>query len=143
VVETPESARNTTYFPFSNYEREIRATWDPCEGHGDGGCGSWLTTATINRRGYVFGGQIVATRVSGDPVAGNNGLFYRHTDHLGSTTLLTKTNGDAVSGSTTRYYPFGGWRTMPSQTISDRGFTGHRSNNLGSEGIGLVYMNAM
>jgi RHS repeat-associated protein len=118
----------------------VRGVWqNPCEGPCDY---TWVTTATIRRSGYAFGGQVVATRVTGDPVPGNNGLFYLHTDHLGSTTLLTNISGDVVSGSTARYYPFGGFRTTPTQAITDRGFTGHRSNNLGSEGIGLVYMNA-
>ncbi|MCA9933102.1 MAG: hypothetical protein KC415_04225, partial [Anaerolineales bacterium] len=56
------------------------------------------------------------------------------------------------SGSTARYLPlrqaqcrpFGGWRTEPTANLTDRGFTGHRHNNLGSapEDIGLVYMAA-
>ncbi len=29
-------------------------------------------------------------RVTGDPVGSNNGVFYLHTDHLGSTSLVTK-----------------------------------------------------
>ncbi|MCA9959089.1 MAG: RHS repeat-associated core domain-containing protein, partial [Anaerolineales bacterium] len=50
----------------------------------------------------------------------------------------------AVSGSTARYLPFGGWRTEPTAGLTARGYTGHRHNNLGStpEGIGLIYMAA-
>ncbi|MBE7529139.1 MAG: hypothetical protein HS099_05340 [Ardenticatenaceae bacterium] len=42
--------------------------------------------------------------------------------------------------------PFGGYRpgSAPTQTITDRDFTGHLHNNIGSgaDDIGLVYMNA-
>jgi hypothetical protein len=31
---------------------------------------------------------MIATRVSGDPVSGNNGLSYFYSDHLGSASAL-------------------------------------------------------
>ncbi|MBE7528199.1 MAG: hypothetical protein HS099_00500 [Ardenticatenaceae bacterium] len=30
---------------------------------------------------FPIGGQVVATRVTNDPVSGNNGLFYMYSDH--------------------------------------------------------------
>jgi hypothetical protein len=60
--------------------------------------------------------------------------------------ILVNTNQFCVSstfgikgGSTTRYHPFGSYRgTTPSQTVTDRNYTGHAHNN----DLGLVYMNA-
>ncbi|MCL4872113.1 MAG: hypothetical protein KJ063_24390 [Anaerolineae bacterium] len=45
-------------------------------------------------------GQAIATRITGDPT--NNGLFYLHGDHLGSTSLLTygSSPGNMVPGTT-------------------------------------------
>jgi len=90
----------------------------------------------IKRGTYTLAGQPIAMRVSGDPTSANNGVFYIHTDHLGSTTVLGK--GSATSpfaGSTTRYYPFGGYRTTPTQSVTDRGYTGHRHNDDGKHGL--------
>jgi RHS repeat-associated protein len=92
--------------------------------------------STITRSSYGIAGQMIATRVSGDPVSGNNGLSYFFNDHLGSMSVLRKPNGTAV---TTRYLPFGGYRgTTPTQTISDRDFTGQKENME----LGLLYYNA-
>jgi RHS repeat-associated protein len=58
----------------------------------------------------------------------------------GSTSMLHK-SGQSVPfpGSTTRYYPFGGYRgPAPSQAITDRDFTGQRENME----LGLLYYNA-
>ncbi|MGH2543488.1 MAG: peptidoglycan DD-metalloendopeptidase family protein [Ardenticatenaceae bacterium] len=41
-----------------------------------------------------------------------------------------------------RYFPFGQHRTTPTATIQDRGFTGHKHNNLGAPDLELIYMNA-
>jgi hypothetical protein len=83
-------------------------------------------------------GQVVAVKVSGDPIATNNGLFYVYSDHLGSTTALIDSSGDLI-GSPTRYLPFGEYRgAAPTQTVTDQGFTGHKHN----DDIGLIYMNA-
>ena len=84
----------------------------------------------------------VARRVQ--VVGGSNTRYYLHSDHLGSTSLATTTAGSLVAGSTSRYTPFGNWRTEPTANLTDRGFTGHMHNNLGSgaEDIGLVYMAA-
>jgi RHS repeat-associated protein len=92
---------------------------------------------------YYFGSQRVALRISGDPDPERNGLFYIHTDHLGSTSLLSygqghEDVGEEVPGSRAAHLPFGEYRVEPAAGLSDRGFTGHRA--LG--GLGLVHMKA-
>jgi hypothetical protein len=37
-----------------------------------------------------------------------------------------------VLNSIAPYLPFGDWRTQPSADLTDIGYTGHKSNNLGS-----------
>ena len=78
--------------------------------------------------------------MSGDPVSGNNGLFYVLSDHLDSTSLLATGSGSVVGGSTTRYLPFGGYRpgSAPTQAITDRDFTGQKENME----LGLLYYQA-
>ena len=53
--------------------------------------------------------------------------------------------GGLVSGSYAAYEPFGAFLLRPTVTnpsVTDRGFTGQRSNNLSPAWLGLVYMNA-
>ena len=57
--------------------------------------------------------------------------------------------GTPVDWALARYEPFGGYHTRPATTanpdIATRGFTGHRGNNTGTQGIqnlNLIYMNA-
>lgn len=93
----------------------------------------------IKRSSYGIAGQMVAFRVTGDPVSANNGLFYVLSDHLGSTSMLVNSNGGTVTGSTTRYLPFGGYRgTAPTPSITDRDFTGQKENME----LGLLYYGA-
>jgi RHS repeat-associated protein len=93
----------------------------------------------IQRSRYSLAGQTIAIRVSGDPVSGNNGLFYYLTDHLGSTSALMTSSNGIRSGSMTRYHPFGSYRgNAPAQQLTDQGFTGHKQN----DDLGLIYMNA-
>jgi RHS repeat-associated protein len=85
---------------------------------------------------YFLGGRQIALRRNGQ-------LFYLHGDHLGSTSVMSYGQGHgnmntAVPDSRGRYLPFGGWRATPTQTITDRGYTGHKQN----DDIGLIYMNA-
>ena len=106
----------------------------------------------IQRRTYFLAGQAIATRISGDPDANRNGLFFMHSDHLGSASVMSygyndngtahPQQGQAVPGSTARYLPFGDWRWEPTADLTDIGFTGHKSNNVGNNDIGLIYMNA-
>ena len=98
-----------------------------------------VTTAqigTTQRLNYLFGGQAIAVRNSG----GLNSLTYLHGDHLGSVNVLTDDNGAVVSGSVSKYDPFGAYRTQRSDTENptEMGFTGHHHD----DGIGLIYMNA-
>ena len=53
-------------------------------------------------------------------------------------------NGVAVTGTISRYLPFGDWRTEPTAGLTDEGYTGHKHNNLGggADDLGLIYMNA-
>ncbi|MBK8987684.1 MAG: RHS repeat-associated core domain-containing protein [Chloroflexi bacterium] len=123
-VKTVRPSGKASYFPFPGYEEEVNGS---------------ITTRRIT---YAVAGQSVALRVQ--VVGGSNTLYYLHSDHLGSTSLATTTSGAVVGGSTARYYPFGDWRTEPTANLTDRGFTGHMHNNLGTgaEDIGLVYMAA-
>lgn len=52
--------------------------------------------------------------------------------------MLIKSNNGLASASEARYLPFGGWRTTPSQTISERAYTGQLENME----LGLYYYNA-
>ena len=66
--------------------------------------------------------------------------------------MSNASNGATVSGTISRYLPFGDWRTEPTAGLTDKGYTGHPStllrtgkhNNLGNgnNDIGLIYMNA-
>jgi hypothetical protein len=86
----------------------------------------------IKRGTYTLAGQPIAMRVSGDPTSANNGIFYIHTDHLGSTTVLGKQGASSpFPGFRTRYYPFGSYRNSTGHTVTDRGYTGHRHNDDG------------
>ena len=97
-------------------------------------------TQLIQRSAYQVAGQAIATRVTSDPAGDNDGLFFIYSDHLGSASVLRKSDqNDPFPGSLTRYLPFGSYRgTAPTQTITDRGYTGHKHN----DDLGLIYMNA-
>ena len=74
-----------------------------------------------------------------DVVGVGNNVLHLHNDHLGSNSVMSYNSGAGeVAGSRTRYLPFGDYRTAPTQTFTDRGYTGH----LHDDGLGLVYMNA-
>jgi RHS repeat-associated protein len=98
---------------------------------------------TITRKTYALGGQTIATRISGDQ-EGDNGLFYIHSDHLGSTSVMSygqghgSNSGNKVDDSTARYLPFGDWRVEPAHDLTDQGFTGQKHNM----DLGLYYYNA-
>jgi RHS repeat-associated protein len=85
---------------------------------------------------YSAGAQRIAMRVEGDPNAGNNGLFYLLSDHLGSTSVSTDANGNVTARQW--YHPYGSVRSgggLP----TDIGFTGQRAESgLGS----LMYFRA-
>ncbi len=82
-------------------------------------------------------GLAVAVRVSGDPVADNNGLFYLYSDQLGSTSTMQ--HEDGRDPRQTRYTPFGDYRAgSTTNPITDRGYTGQKENM----DLGLMYYNA-
>ncbi|MBU1747404.1 MAG: RHS repeat-associated core domain-containing protein, partial [Chloroflexi bacterium] len=73
---------------------------------------------------YYFGSQRVALRRTGHPDPAQNGLFFLHADHLGSTSLTTdEDGGDAVQQW---YYPYGGQRAADGDLPTDYRFTGQR-----------------
>ena len=90
------------------------------------------------RTSYAAAGQTVATRITSVPSQADDGLYYTYNDHLGSNSLMTTKSGSVVAGSLAKFAPFGGYRTIPTQTLTDLGFTGHKENR----DIGLTYMNA-
>ncbi len=94
---------------------------------------------TIYRSTYSLAGQPIATRVETNPSAGpNDGLYYIHTDHLGSVSAMTDDSG-SLEGSIIRFDPFGDYRPgSGAGDITDRGFTGHKHNDY----IKMIYMGA-
>lgn len=112
------------FTPFPEYEEEV-----PTSG------------ATTERSNYFLNGQLIAMRVA--VTGGSDTLYFTYADHLGNVSALT--NGSTfVNGSLARYEPYGGFRTQPTSNpgITDRGFTGHSSNNTGTNDLDLIYMNA-
>ena len=96
---------------------------------------------------YYAGNQLIALRVEGDPVPSKNGVYYLHTDHLGSTSLTTCGNtggcagtplGNEMPGTRQTYYPFGQIRTPGANLLTDKGFTGQRLDTY----IKLIQMGA-
>ena len=67
-------------------------------------------TGQVWKSYYFAGSQLVAMRVQGDPVAQNNGLFFLHADHLGSTSLATDASGAVVPNSRQSYDAWGNVR---------------------------------
>jgi hypothetical protein len=63
-----------------------------------------VTVDTVEEKRTVYYGAGGAFRVIGGE---NAGLYFRHTDHLGSTSVISDANGDKVAGSMTVYAPFG------------------------------------
>jgi len=110
----------TIYTPFPNYEETVAGA------------------NTTTRATYSLAGQATAVRVSGDPNPANNGLFYLHSDHLGSVSAMSDENGNLV-GSVTRYTPFGEYRSGGPNPITDRAYTGQKEN---MADLGLYYYNA-
>ena len=52
--------------------------------------------------------------------------------------LARRSTTSPFAGSTTRYLPFGSYRTTPTQAVTDRDFTGQKENRE----LGLLYYNA-
>ena len=134
---TPTATATATATPIASPTPTATATVTPPPTSGD--------ETVIRRKTYVLGGQAVANRVVTlvDGVETDNQLHYIHSDHLGSVSVLTKmSDGYVVNESKAYYTPFGDFRQPPTSDLTDMGYTGHMSNNLGSNNIGLIYMNA-
>ena len=88
---------------------------------------------------YALGGQRVALRRAGV-------LSYVHSDHLGSTSVLTDAAGHEVAGTRLKYYPFGAPRpdsataahNVFATEYTDATFTGQRRD----VGTGLYFYGA-
>jgi RHS repeat-associated protein len=88
---------------------------------------------------YAIGGQRIALRRSGV-------LYYMHTDHLSSTSVLTDAAGNEVVGTRLKYYPYGdprpatqaGTHNAFATGYSDATFTGQRRD----VGTGLYFYGA-
>ncbi len=92
---------------------------------------------TTRRTTYTIAGQAVAVRVL--VVGISNNVLHLHNAHVGSNSVMSYSSSAAeVSGSRTRYLPYGDWRTTPTQTYTDRGYTGQ----LEDMELGLYYYNA-
>ena len=97
--------------------------------------------SSIQRSTYYLAGKAIATRING--TTNDDGLYFFHSDHLGSATVMSYGQGHAsvgqtVADSVTRYLPFGDYRTAPQTELTELGYTGHHENR----GLGLTYMNA-
>ena len=101
--------------------------------------------SSTQRSTYYLAGKAIATRING--TTNDDGLYFFHSDHLGSATVMSygqghASVGQAVAGSETRYLPFGDWRTEPTVGLTELGYTGHHHDNLQGNDLGLIYMNA-
>jgi hypothetical protein len=63
-----------------------------------------------------------------------------YSGYSSASVLMTSANG-IKSGSAARYHPFGSYGATPTQTISDRRFTGHAHNDDPSAGLYSVAKN--
>jgi RHS repeat-associated protein len=81
---------------------------------------------------YAMGG---AFRIIGGSDAG---LYYRHTDHLNSTSVLSDSTGAKLAGSEVVFAPFGEVRAGAQSDLTDFGYTGQRSD----VSSGLMYYGA-
>ncbi len=100
------------------------------------------TPAVIKRSYYQFSGRRLALRVSGSPVASENGVFFFMNDHLGGSNVTLKyvTGGLSKVGEL-RYKAWGESRAadyLDTSTPTDLRFTGQRLY----EGLGLYHYGA-
>ena len=67
------------------------------------------------------------------------GLYFRHTDQLGSTSMISDAIGTKVANSDVVYAPFGEVRSGQQSTLTDFGYTGQRHDDTTG---GLMYYGA-
>jgi RHS repeat-associated protein len=84
----------------------------------------------------VYYGAGGAFRIIGGSDAG---LYYRHTDHLGSTSVVSDSTGAKLAGSEVVFAPFGEVRAGSQSTLTDFGYTGQRVD---ASTDGLMYYGA-
>ncbi len=98
-----------------------------------------LVSSEVHKSYYRAGAQLIAMRVEGDPNAANNGLFFLHSDHLGSASLTTNASGTAIARQL--YDAWGNIRIGAStgKMPTDIGYTGQR---LDASTGGLMFYNA-
>ncbi|MFZ0544132.1 MAG: hypothetical protein WAM60_01750 [Candidatus Promineifilaceae bacterium] len=93
---------------------------------------------TIYRSTYGLAGQPIAIQVTTVPTDTNDGLYFVHTDQLGSISAMSDATGQLV-GNIVRFDPFGDYRPgSGANDLTDQGYTGHKHNDY----IKLIYMNA-
>jgi RHS repeat-associated protein len=148
VVGTIIYTRASAAAPAANGQtHHYRVTYDRTTGQIDVfRNGAWLlswTDATPLTSGNLVALRTQSTAAIFDDIlihtsGVQNSLYYIHTDHLGSTSLMSGANGQKVETSVARYLPYGGWRTEPTADLTDRAFTGQKENM----DIGLYYYNA-
>ena len=126
IYKTGPTETSRVYTPYPDYEESVPAT---------GG--------VTKRVSYFLAGQLIAVRVI---TATTNNYYYAFADQLGNVAGYYKVDDQFLSNSPARYDPYGVYRTEPPASvnpgISDRGYTGHRMNNTGTNDLGLIYMNA-
>jgi RHS repeat-associated protein len=93
-----------------------------------------IPTGQVWKTYYYAGSQRVAMRVNDGET---DEVFYLFTDHLGSTSITTDSEGNLYGEM--RYTAWGEVRYSSGQTPTDYTYTGQRSE---VEGFGLMYYNA-
>jgi RHS repeat-associated protein len=124
LVETTDTSDTYDGEPGHRYAFRVTAT----DNVGNVGEGEAETRVAAVTKYYYFGARRVAMR-------GPDGVYYLHTDHLGSTSLTTDEGGAVVARQL--YHPFGTVRWSEGTLPTDFGFTGQRH-----DGTGLIFMHA-
>ena len=115
------------YTPFPDYQKEVPGGANPTV--------TQRVTFSANGRAMAQWVKVGATAT----------LYALYTDHLGSVVAVGTAGGSLVANSYATYQPFGAFVSNPTGTnpsVTDRGFTGHKHNNTGTNNLGLIYMNA-
>jgi RHS repeat-associated protein len=85
---------------------------------------------------YSANGQLVTRRTGSQPTD----VFWYHSDHLGSTNLMTDANGGENVSARSHYFPFGEFITEPTTNHSGgRQFTGKELDEIGYYDYGSRY----
>jgi RHS repeat-associated protein len=100
---------STTYY-FDGIEKEV----------GDDG--------VVVTKEYAPAGGAVAVFVADSRQPTTESLYYLYSDHVGSTVLVTDSNGNKVEEY--QYYPYGNQLSVISSQISDRLYTGQKKDAL-------------